>query len=1084
MKNTGKGIAAFTALTLSLTFALAEFAQADRTTSYAYNAMGQVETIDGPRVDVSDITTYGYDDNGNHTSITNALEQVTLVTEHDAAGRPQTIVDPNGLTTSLQYDPRGRLTQQSLSDGTTTRTTIYSYDPAGNLTRVTRPDDSFISYDYDPAHRLVGIEDSQGNRIDYKLDAMGNRLSEEVSDPNGTLTRKQRQIYDELGQVHELFDSNDNKTEYDYDANGNLTQTIDANLNLSKQAYDALDRLDEKTDALDGLTEYAYDAQDNLTSVIDPNGLVTTYQYDGLGNLTSQTSPDTGTTTYTYDEAGNRLSQTDAREITVNYHYDELNRLTQVSYPDSSLDVIYTYDQGAYGIGRLSGISDANGTTSYTYNAYGDLLSQTCTSSDDIVTTFSYAYDSHGRLASLTYPSGNSVHYSYDANGQLTGLTLEKRDGTTLPLVSNLQSLPFGPLQSFDYGNGLSLSRSFDQDYRLVAQTIPGILESSYAHDPVGNLSDWQDLLDTGRDQQFDYDDLDRLTEALGSYGSLGYDYDATGNRLSMSENDSTETYSYETGSHRLEQILGSVTDERLYDETGNTIQSLIGEYIYDDSNRLVGFSNDETTASYAYNGKGERISKTVNGITTRFRYGASGELLGEYGQDGQAIREYVYLAGQSLALVQPSNEPGPIDFDRTDILSYGGANQDISGTADAQENTLTLTGNTWKKIAFSYTVTPDTVLELDFESSAEGEIHGIGFDTNNNISPAWSFNLYGTQNWAIRDVGRYTGSGQMHLVIPVGQYFTGTMEWLTFINDHDVDNPTAESRFSNVRVYEAPDTLDQVVYLHTDHLGAVVKATDSDQNLVWDAVRKPFGERTVTVGQVEMPLGFPGQYYDEETNNYYNYFRDYDPAAGRYLQSDPIGLEGGLNTYAYVGGNPVRFIDFLGHAYSPGGEHGVPMGSMGQSSASAFSSAASMATNWALGTGPGHMTFGPNSSHIGNLKNLPAVQGAIELYKQKNSNVLNNGCECGELQPVTNYGSPFGASGYTQAWLDMNPTWHFVGSFTIAVYPVSCSEVMVVVTNTSSFTSFAYGMAPNWERSSFGPMGNMRQTYWWTQPI
>jgi RHS repeat-associated protein len=92
-----------------------------------------------------------------------------------------------------------------------------------------------------------------------------------------------------------------------------------------------------------------------------------------------------------------------------------------------------------------------------------------------------------------------------------------------------------------------------------------------------------------------------------------------------------------------------------------------------------------------------------------------------------------------------------------------------------------------------------------------------------------------------------------------------------------------------------------------------VVKATDEGQNLVWDAQRKPFGQRVVSTELVEMPLGFPGQYYDQETNNYYNYFRDYDPTTGRYLQSDPIGLAGGLNTYGYVLNNPLNFQDKYG---------------------------------------------------------------------------------------------------------------------------------------------------------------------------
>ncbi|MES9842252.1 MAG: RHS repeat-associated core domain-containing protein [Candidatus Thiodiazotropha endolucinida] len=364
-----------------------------------------------------------------------------------------------------------------------------------------------------------------------------------------------------------------------------------------------------------------------------------------------------------------------------------------------------------------------------------------------------------------------------DAYGQLSSLTYEWSDGTIQSLISNLQTLPFGPVKAFDYGNGLSLTRGFDQDYQLISQTIPGILQSSYQHDPVGNITDWQDLLSTGQDQLFDYDALYRLTSANGAYGDTTYTYDATGNRLSLTLDGSTETYSYVPSSHRLQQILGSVTDSRSYDAAGNTIQSLIGSYAYDDTNRMVRFSKTGTTATYAYNGKGERISKNVDGTITRFRYAPAGQLLGEYDQNGQAIREYITLEGQPVALI--------------------------------------------------------------------------------------------------------------------------------------VTDPVT--------------TLSSVYYLHTDHLGAVVKATDSTQTLVWDAERKPFGERSVITAQIEMPLGFPGQYFDEETGNYYNYFRDYDPSTGRYLQSDPIGLEGGINTYAYVAGNPLILIDPNGLAYSQQGEHGIP---------------------------------------------------------------------------------------------------------------------------------------------------------------
>jgi RHS repeat-associated protein len=97
------------------------------------------------------------------------------------------------------------------------------------------------------------------------------------------------------------------------------------------------------------------------------------------------------------------------------------------------------------------------------------------------------------------------------------------------------------------------------------------------------------------------------------------------------------------------------------------------------------------------------------------------------------------------------------------------------------------------------------------------------------------------------------------------------------------------------------------------DHLGTPQKMTDSSGTVVWAADYKPFGEATITVSTITNNLRFPGQYFDAETGLHYNYYREYNPSIGKYLQADPIGLGGGINPYPYVQNNPVKNIDPFG---------------------------------------------------------------------------------------------------------------------------------------------------------------------------
>ncbi len=104
-----------------------------------------------------------------------------------------------------------------------------------------------------------------------------------------------------------------------------------------------------------------------------------------------------------------------------------------------------------------------------------------------------------------------------------------------------------------------------------------------------------------------------------------------------------------------------------------------------------------------------------------------------------------------------------------------------------------------------------------------------------------------------------------------------------------------------------------EVLQIHTDHLGTPRAVTNSNSETLWKWEGDAFGSQSPQVEQVKLPLRMAGQYADDESGLFYNYFRYYNPATGRYLRSDPLGLEGGLNTFGYVGGSPLLQTDSTG---------------------------------------------------------------------------------------------------------------------------------------------------------------------------
>ncbi|GAB3011453.1 hypothetical protein GCM10027098_01070 [Bowmanella dokdonensis] len=620
-----------------------------RETLYSYNSQGLLSSVDGPRVDLSDVTNFTYYPNGDLKSITNALGQILTVNSYDANGRATEITDHNGLVLSFTYDPRGRLL--AMTEGSLA--TTFTYDNNGSLVG-TYDGNQSLEFHYDNDNRLTAIEDEDGNKLVYTLDSYGNTTETQVIGQQQELLYSLTQTFDSLNRLTKSISAGSHETSYEYDIVSNLVKTIDPLMHTTEQVMDGVHRVTKVLDALQGEQFFTYDHLDNLTSVKNQNDQTTSYLYNGFGEVIKLTSPDTGVTDYTYDLAGNLLTKTDARGITATYQYDALNRLTAVSYPDSSENITLGYDAptaGRNGIGRLTSAS-ANGIDyQYYYDSNGQITKvETQVTYRGTLSSSQTEYQySNGLLTDITYPSGAMVGYTY-AQGKVTTVTLTTLDNEGQPVVSTLADriafLPFGPLTELTYGNGKVLTQQYSLDYKLVSKNISGVVEKSYTLNEVGNITDIADTITPTRNQSLTYDAVSRLTDATGNYGDLEFSYDAIGNRLSKTLDNVTETYQY-NGNHLLSVGSTALT----YDAAGNLITREADSFSYNDANRLEQAMVSTGTDNYRYDHQGQRVINDNNGQVRLYHYDQSGLLLAETDQSGDTLVEYIYLNGQRLAM-------------------------------------------------------------------------------------------------------------------------------------------------------------------------------------------------------------------------------------------------------------------------------------------------------------------------------------------------------------------------------------------------------------------------------------------------
>ncbi|KRD39383.1 hypothetical protein ASE35_03220 [Lysobacter sp. Root916] len=641
-------------------------------------------------------------------------------------------------------------------------------------------------------------------------------------------------------------------------------------------------------------TVFGYDAAHRLTTVTDNAGNQIVYTLDNAGQRTKEDTKDSGgvllrtlsrvynqlgqlstgkdaynhATGYVYDAAGNLDTVTDALSTVTDNNYDPLGRLVKTLQDTAGINAQTQFQYDA--LDRLTQVTDPKGlNTQYQYNGLGDLTQ--LTSPDTGIT--GYTYDSAGNRSTQTDARNETATYSYDALNRVTGIAYSDTAlnvgytyDTTQAVCQSGETFSAGRLTRMDDGSG----------------------NTRYCYDRRGNV-------------------VRKVQTTNGQVFTLVYGY-TLANQLS------SVTYPSGLRVDYTHNALGQPSGVTVT-QPGQTPQVLLTSVTY------YPFG---PAAELEY-GDGRRLKRTHNrnyqpgviedvgpdGLSLGYEFDAVGNLikLRKGDQSEPPLRAYAYdklgrlteaRDGTTNALLQgytydaTGNRTSKTDGGATQVYTYPSTNHRLSQvgatarTYDAVGNTAAIGGTAQE---FIYTAA-NRMGQVKQSGSAvmNYAYNGKGEQTRRYPTTTSTAQTYASYDEAGHTVGVYDHTGnRIQEVIWLGDLPIGVID------------------------------TNKLHYVQADHLGTprnVIDPVAETSVWAWQLGNEAFGDSAPNQdpdnngAAFVFDLRFPGQRYDASSGLNYNYFRDYESITGRYGTSDPIGLNGGVNTYLYVDADPLSVID------------------------------------------------------------------------------------------------------------------------------------------------------------------------------